>query len=74
MLNSKKIASTAAAAFLGGFALLGFGAAQAVADDGADVCVDDGDTIRCVQSQTCSGGGAVDCGSTIIISGKKVES
>lgn len=74
MFNSKKIASTAAAAFLGGFALLGFGAAQAVADDGADACVDDGDKIHCVQSQTCSGGGEVECGSTVVINGKKVES
>ncbi|WP_326752818.1 hypothetical protein OIE73_13600 [Streptomyces hirsutus] len=74
MLSSKKIAATAAAGILGGFALLGFGATQAFADDGAGKCVDDGNGIHCVQSQTCSGGGQVDCGSVIVIGGKKSES
>ncbi|MEZ3178171.1 hypothetical protein KYY02_05435 [Streptomyces pimonensis] len=74
MLNSRKIASAVAAAFLGGFVLFGSGAAQAVADDGAGACVDDGDTIRCVQSQTCSGGGAVECGNAIVITVKEAES
>ncbi|MEV5544576.1 hypothetical protein AB0L35_00330 [Streptomyces sp. NPDC052309] len=74
MLNSKKIAATAAAGILGSFALVGFGAAQAFADNGVGPCAEDGDGIHCVQSQTCSGGGEVDCGSTIIIGGKKSDS
>ncbi|MFI1420295.1 hypothetical protein ACH4VX_20385 [Streptomyces sp. NPDC020731] len=74
MLNSKKIAATAAAGILGSFALVGFGATQALADDGAGTCVGDGETISCVQSQTCSGGGDVDCNSIVIIRPGGLES
>ncbi|EFF91093.1 MULTISPECIES: hypothetical protein [Streptomyces] len=78
MLITKKLAATAAAGILGGFALFGFGAGQAfahedVSNDGgvSGRCVDDGNNaIRCVQSQHCSGGGHVDCSSTIIIKRK----
>ncbi|MER6619545.1 MULTISPECIES: hypothetical protein [unclassified Streptomyces] len=67
MFNSKKIAATAAAGIVGSLALIGFGATQALADDGADACVADGETISCVQSQTCSGGGEVSCNSIVVI-------
>ncbi|MGC0377221.1 MULTISPECIES: hypothetical protein [unclassified Streptomyces] len=67
MFNSKKIAATAAAGILGSFALVGLGASQALADDGSDACVADGETISCVQSQTCSGGGEVSCNSIVVI-------
>ncbi|MFI2640218.1 hypothetical protein [Streptomyces sp. NPDC018610] len=72
MLTTKKLAATAAAGILGSFALIGFGAAQAFAHDGVSGrCADDGNNaIRCVQSQHCSGGGHVDCSSTIIIKRK----
>ncbi|GJF20388.1 MULTISPECIES: hypothetical protein [Streptomyces] len=76
MRNSQKIAATMAAGILGGFALVGFGAVQASADDGVgvDKCVKDGDGIHCVQSQTCAGGGQVDCTSVVVIEGRKLES
>ncbi|MEV6593794.1 hypothetical protein [Streptomyces acidicola] len=46
MLNSKKIAVVAG--LLGGFALVGGGAVQAFAADGAGKCVDDGrGHVRC---------------------------
>lgn len=49
MLNSKKIAAAAAAGVLGGFALVGLGAAGAAAD-GPGKCVDDGNGhVSCVQ-------------------------
>ncbi|MFJ9590915.1 hypothetical protein [Streptomyces acidicola] len=48
MLNSKKIAAAVAAGLLGGSALVGGGAVQAFAADGADGCVDDGrGHVRC---------------------------
>ncbi|MFF5518184.1 hypothetical protein [Streptomyces coeruleorubidus] len=53
MLNSKKIAATAAAGVLGSFALIGVGAAQAAAHGGPGKCVDDGrGQVRCVQGDT----------------------
>jgi hypothetical protein len=53
MLNSKKIAATAAAGVLGGFALIGAGTAQAAALGGPGKCVDDGrGQVRCVQGDT----------------------
>ncbi|MEV6593792.1 hypothetical protein [Streptomyces acidicola] len=49
MLNSKKIAAVAAAGLLGSFALVGGGAVQAFAADGAGRCVEDGNgQVRCV--------------------------
>ncbi|MEU7056136.1 hypothetical protein [Streptomyces sp. NPDC046197] len=48
MLNSKKIA--AAVGVLGSFALIGAGAAQSFAGNGADHCTNDGyGHVRCVQ-------------------------
>jgi hypothetical protein len=74
MFNSKKIAATAATGILGGIALLGLGATQASADDGANACVDDGsNTISCKQTQTCTGGGQVDCKTTVPAGGKELE-
>ncbi|CAM5313572.1 hypothetical protein STAFG_1398 [Streptomyces afghaniensis 772] len=53
MLNSKKIAATAAAGVLGSLALIGAGTAQAAAQGGPGKCVDDGrGQIRCVQGDT----------------------
>ncbi|GGQ68143.1 hypothetical protein [Streptomyces flaveolus] len=74
MFTSQKIAATMAAGILGGFALVGFGAVSASADDGVDKCAKDGDGIHCVQSQTCAGGGQVDCTSVVFIEGRKQES
>jgi hypothetical protein len=74
MFTSQKIAATMAAGILGGFALAGFGAVPASADDGVDKCAKDGDGIHCVQSQTCAGGGEVDCTSVVFIEGRKQES
>ncbi|MFD7699448.1 hypothetical protein [Streptomyces caelestis] len=74
MFNSKKTAATATAGILGSFALLGLGATQAVADDGADTCVADSKTVSCVQSQTCTGGGDVDCNSIVIIRPEALKS
>ncbi|MEU6102100.1 hypothetical protein [Streptomyces flaveolus] len=74
MFVYKKIAATMAAGVLGGFALVGFGAVPASAGEGVDKCVKDGDGIHCVQSQTCAGGGQVDCTSVVVIEGRKLES
>ncbi|MER7487750.1 hypothetical protein ABTY20_17950 [Streptomyces sp. NPDC126497] len=74
MFTSKKIAAAATAGILGSFALIGLGAAQASAGDGngSNACVDDGsNTIRCEQTQSCTGGGQVDCSSTVTLGGKK---
>ncbi|MFF3329458.1 hypothetical protein ACFYWX_07810 [Streptomyces sp. NPDC002888] len=50
MLNSKKIAVAAAAGVLGSLALIGGGAGQGFAADGAGKCVEDGEgRVRCVQ-------------------------